>query len=141
MIFCVVFSSTTESSCIILIPTPFFTFPSFLPFCEVFLGIKPHFDLSCYLFHLKPQPTKKVLHEVRGAGLQLRQGTQEKYISYKFPTSLFGWREKLFYIENHEPSRLERTAGHSRSQRSGLSPAKMRARSQSCSKSLRSRRM
>jgi hypothetical protein len=30
---------------------------------------------------------------------------------YKFPTSLSGWRERWFYIGNHEPSLPERTVG------------------------------
>jgi hypothetical protein len=30
----------------------------FVHFCEAFLGIEPHFNLFCYLFHLKPQPNK-----------------------------------------------------------------------------------
>jgi hypothetical protein len=37
------------------------------------------------------------------------QGMEKKYISYKFLTSLSGWRERWFYIGNHAPSLLERT--------------------------------
>jgi hypothetical protein len=83
----------------------------FVQFCEVFLGTEPHFDLFTYLFHLKSQPNNKVPYEVGGAGLQLRQGMEKKYISYKFPSSLLVWRQKWFYIGNHAPSLLERTAG------------------------------
>jgi hypothetical protein len=36
---------------------------------------------------------------------------EKKYILYKFLSSLSGWREKWFYIGNHAPSLLERTAG------------------------------
>jgi hypothetical protein len=36
---------------------------------------------------------------------------EQKYISYKFPSSLLEWREKWFYIGNHAPSLLERTTG------------------------------
>jgi hypothetical protein len=36
---------------------------------------------------------------------------EKKYIPYKFPTSLFGWRERWFYVENHHPSLPKRTAG------------------------------
>jgi hypothetical protein len=35
---------------------------------------------------------------------------EKKYIQYKFPTSLLGWRERWFYIGNHQPSLPERTA-------------------------------
>jgi hypothetical protein len=60
----------------------------FVHFYEVFLGIESHFDLFCYLFHLKPQPSEKNIAEVGGAGLQFRQGMERKYIPYKFPISL-----------------------------------------------------
>jgi hypothetical protein len=72
--------------------------------------MEPHFDLFTYLFHLKSQPNDKVPYEVGSAGLQLRQGMEKKYISYKFPCSLSGWREKWFYIGNHTPSLPKRTA-------------------------------
>jgi hypothetical protein len=36
---------------------------------------------------------------------------EKKYISYKLPTSLLGWRERWFYIGNHKPSPPERTDG------------------------------
>jgi hypothetical protein len=52
--------------------------------CEPFLGIKPHFELFRFLFHLKPQPDSYELDVVGGAGLQLRQG-KEKCI---FPISI-----------------------------------------------------
>jgi hypothetical protein len=44
---------------------------------------------------------------------------EKKYIPYKVPTSLFGWRERWFYIGNYHPSLLERTTGHSGSVASG----------------------
>jgi hypothetical protein len=33
----------------------------------------------------------------------------EKYIEYKFPTSLYGWKVRLFYIGNHKPTLPEIT--------------------------------
>jgi hypothetical protein len=38
-------------------------------------------------------------------------GDGKKYIPYKFPSSLSGWKEHWFYIGNHAPSLLERTTG------------------------------
>ena len=55
----------------------------FVQLCEAYLGIKPHFDLLQYLFHLKPQPSAAKLDIVGGAGLQLHQGLGGKYIPYK----------------------------------------------------------
>jgi hypothetical protein len=83
----------------------------FVHFCEAYLGIEPHFDLFCYLFHVKPQPNEKKMFEVGGAGIKLRQWMKKKCIPYKFPTSLSGWREHWFYIGNYKPSLPERTAG------------------------------
>jgi hypothetical protein len=37
--------------------------------CEAYLGIEPHFDLFCHLFHLKPQPNSTKLDVVGGAGI------------------------------------------------------------------------
>jgi hypothetical protein len=75
----------------------------FIHFCEAFLGIEPHWDLFRFLFRVKPQPTMKKLAVVGGAGIQLRQQAGEKYLSYKFPSNLPGWKNQWFYIENHAP--------------------------------------
>jgi hypothetical protein len=81
----------------------------FIHFCEAFLGIKPHWDLFRFLFHIKPQPTSKKLSVVGGAGIQLRQQAGERYLSYKFPSNLLGWKNHWFYTENHAPQLPEKT--------------------------------
>jgi hypothetical protein len=83
----------------------------FVHFYEVFLGIEPYFYLFFHLFHLRAQPSANKIEVVGGVGLQLRQGMEKVYIPYKFPSSLSGWKEHWFYIGNHMPSLLERTAG------------------------------
>jgi hypothetical protein len=83
----------------------------FVDLYGAFLEIEPYFDLFCYPFHLNPQPNEDTMYEVGGAGIQLRQGMEKKYIPYKLLTSLSGWREWWFYIGNHESSLPERTAG------------------------------
>jgi hypothetical protein len=75
----------------------------FIYYCEVFLGIEPHWDLFHFLFRIKPQPTSKNLSVVGGAGIQLRQRAGDKYLTYKFPSNLPGWKNHWFYIENHAP--------------------------------------
>ena len=72
----------------------------FVHLCEAFLGIEPHFELFCYLFHLKPQPDSFVLDVVGGAGLQLRQWKDREYISYKLSNKVIEWKPKWFFIEN-----------------------------------------
>jgi hypothetical protein len=75
----------------------------FIHFCEAFLGIEPQWDLFRFLFRVKPQPTSKHLSAIGGAGIQLRQQAGDKYLSYKFPFNLPGWKNHWFYIENHAP--------------------------------------
>jgi hypothetical protein len=64
----------------------------FIYFYEAFLGIEPHWDLFRFLFRIKPQPTSKNLSVVGGAGIQLRQQAGDKYLTYKFPSNLPGWK-------------------------------------------------
>jgi hypothetical protein len=75
----------------------------FIYYCEAFLGIEPHWDLFRFLFRIKPQPISKSHSVVGGAGIQLRQQVGDKYLTYKFPSNLPGWKNLWFYIENHAP--------------------------------------
>jgi hypothetical protein len=75
----------------------------FIHFCEAFLRIGPHWDLFRFLFQVKPQPTTKNLSVVGGASIQLRQQASDRYLSYKFPSNIPGWKNHWFYIENHAP--------------------------------------
>ena len=72
----------------------------FVHLCEAFLGIEPHFELFRFLFHLKPQPDSYDLDVVGGADLQLRQGKDNVYISYKLSSKVINWKPKWLYIEN-----------------------------------------
>jgi hypothetical protein len=75
----------------------------FIHFCEAFLGIEPHWDLFRFLFRVKPQPTIKNLSFEGGAGIQIRQQAGDRYLSYKFPSNIPGWKNHWIYIENHTP--------------------------------------
>jgi len=81
----------------------------FVHLCEAFLGIQPHWNLFCYLFHLKPQPDSNNPSRIGGYGLQLNQGQGSEYLAYSTPTSLSGWKNCWFYIGNHAPSLPVRT--------------------------------
>jgi hypothetical protein len=81
----------------------------FIHFCEAFLGIEPHWDLFRFLFRVKPHPTAKNLSVVGGAGIQLRQQAGDRYLSYKFPSNIPGWKNHWFYIENHAPQLPEKS--------------------------------
>lgn len=88
-----------------LIPNSILHIAIFVHLCEAFLGIEAHFNLFYYPFHLKPQPSEKVLTLLGGAGLQ---GMDKMYIEYKFLTSLSGSKEHWFYVGNHAPALPER---------------------------------
>jgi hypothetical protein len=49
-------------------------------------------DLFRLLFRVKPQPTSKHLSVVGGTGIELREQAGDKYLSYKFPSNLPGWK-------------------------------------------------
>ena len=83
-----------------LTPNFFVHISIFVHLCEAFLGIKPHFELFRFFFHLKPQPDSYVLDVVGGAGLQLRQGKHREYISYSLSNKVIEWKPKWFYVEN-----------------------------------------
>jgi hypothetical protein len=75
----------------------------FIHLCEAFLGIEPHFDLFRFLFRVKPQPTSDNPSVIGGAGIQLRQNAGDKYLAYKFPSNIPGWKSQWFYIVNQSP--------------------------------------
>jgi hypothetical protein len=84
----------------------------FIHFCEAFLGIEPHWDHFRFLFRVKPQPTSKNPSVVGGIGIQLRQQAGNKYLSYKFPSNIPGWKNHWFYIKNHAPQLPEKSKDH-----------------------------
>ncbi|RLN08468.1 hypothetical protein C2845_PM11G06000 [Panicum miliaceum] len=83
----------------------------FVQFCEAFLGIEPHFDLFCYFFLLRQQPSEGRHYLVGRAGIQFKKGKGKEYIYYSLPTNHSGWRSLWFYIGNHSPALPERTLG------------------------------
>jgi hypothetical protein len=81
----------------------------FIHFCETFLGIEPHWDLFHFLFRVKPQPTSKNPSVAGGGGIQLRQQAGDKYLAYKFPSNIPGWKNHWFCIQNHAPQLPEKS--------------------------------
>ena len=53
-----------------LVPNSIFLLSVFVHLCEAFLGISPHFNLFCYLNHLKPHPTHANPSRIGGCGFQ-----------------------------------------------------------------------
>ena len=75
----------------------------FIHFCEMYLGVLPHFNLFRHLFWLKKKGGggSKV---VGGVYLQLRDGMASKYINVPLNTSLKGWNSKWFYMKQSHPA-------------------------------------
>jgi hypothetical protein len=64
-------------------PNGIFHVSVFVHFCEVFLGIKPHWVLFRKFFRVKPQPSANDPRVVGGAGIQMREDAAEQYLAYK----------------------------------------------------------
>jgi len=75
----------------------------FIHFCEVYLGILPHFNLFQYFFCLKKKGGggSKV---VGGVYLQLHDGMVGEYILVPLNTSLKGWNTMWFYMKQSHPA-------------------------------------
>jgi hypothetical protein len=58
-------------------PNGIFHTSIFVYFCEVFLGIKPHWVLFRNFFRVKPQPSASNPRVVGGAGIQMREDAAE----------------------------------------------------------------
>ena len=72
-------------------------------FCEVYLGILPHFNLFRHFFWLKKKGGggSKV---VGGVYLQLRDRMAGEYIPVPLNTSLKGWNTRWFYMKQSHPT-------------------------------------
>ncbi|MFS9531645.1 hypothetical protein Q6247_26110, partial [Klebsiella pneumoniae] len=46
--------------------------PTFIHFCEAFLGIRPYFDLVRHFFRVKPHTKMENISVVGGMGIQVR---------------------------------------------------------------------
>ena len=84
---------------------------TFIHLCEVFLGVRPHFNLFCHFFILKLSLKDGKINVVGGASLQLHQGKGKEYLGLRFKTSLKGWHQRWFYTSNPSPS-LHAYDGH-----------------------------
>jgi len=92
-------------------PNSFTAVAFFIHLCEAFLGIAPHFDLFRYLYHCKIYLYEGKRSYVGGAGFQMRQGRSEDYFKLPFYSSLKGWQNEWFLIENHGAS-ITKSTGH-----------------------------
>lgn len=92
-------------------PNGIFHTAIFVHFCEVFLGIRPHFQLFWKFFRVKPQPLKEHILLVGGAEIQMRETMSSQYLDYELMDSNAGWKENWCYIGNHNP-KLPRLTGH-----------------------------
>jgi hypothetical protein len=84
-------------------PNGIFHVSVFVHFCEVFVGIKPHWILFRKFFRLKPQPSANDPRVVGGAGIQIREDAADQYLVYKLFDSNQDWKAKWFYVTNHHP--------------------------------------
>jgi hypothetical protein len=62
----------------------------FITLCEAFLGINPHWGLWKYLFCLRPNVSKKEVHDLGGAIISLRSESQ--YLAFEMAELVQNWR-------------------------------------------------
>jgi hypothetical protein len=82
---------------------------TFIHFCEVYLGISPHFLLLRYLFCVKS--TGKRSGPVGVLMFSLRSGLKAEWIDIDLPDNTAGWRSEWFYIVYQLPG-LPCPTGH-----------------------------
>jgi hypothetical protein len=92
-----------------LVPNSITVVSTFIHFCEVYLGISPHFLLWRYLFCVKS--TNKRSGPVGAVMFTLRSGLKAEWIDTDLPDNTAGWRSEWFYIVAQVPGLPHRT-GH-----------------------------
>jgi hypothetical protein len=92
-----------------LVPNSITVGSTFIHFCEVYLGIPPHFTLWRYFFCIKS--TSKRSGPVGAVMFNLRSGLKAEWIDTDLPENTAGWRSEWFYIADQIPGLPQRT-GH-----------------------------
>jgi hypothetical protein len=73
-------------------PNGIFHVSDFVHFYEAFVGIKPHWVLFRKFFRVKLQPSANDPRVVGRAGIQMREGAAEQYLSSKLIYSNQDWK-------------------------------------------------
>jgi hypothetical protein len=92
-----------------LVPNSITVVSTFIHFCEVYLGISPHFLLWRYLFCVKS--IGKRLGPVGAVIFSLRSGLKVEWMDTDLPDNIARWRSEWFYIVDQLPG-LPRRTGH-----------------------------
>jgi hypothetical protein len=79
-----------------LVPNSITVVSTFIHFCEVYLGIPPHFLLWRYFFCVKS--TGKRSGPVGAVVFVLRPGLKAEWIDTDLPDNTTGWRSEWFYM-------------------------------------------
>jgi hypothetical protein len=79
-----------------LVPNSIIIVSTFIHFCEVYLGISPHFLLWRYFFCVKS--TSKRSGPVGAVMFTLRSGLKAEWIDTDLPDNTSRWRSEWFYI-------------------------------------------
>jgi hypothetical protein len=92
-----------------LVPNSITVVATFIHFCEVYLGIPPHFALWRHFFCVKS--TGKRSRPVGAMVFNLRSSLKVEWIDIDLPDNTAGWRSEWFYIADQIPC-LPRRTGH-----------------------------
>ena len=83
----------------------------FTHFCEVFLGILPHFHLFQHFFILVPIQNAGKPSVIGGCELVLRPETRDEYLAYDPTGKGTEWKKFWFHVGNFESPLPERVPG------------------------------
>jgi hypothetical protein len=90
-----------------LVPNSITVVSTFVHFCEVYLGISPHFLLWRYFFCVKT--TGKRSRLVGAVMFDLRSGLKAQWIDTDLRDNIVVWRSEWFYIADQHPGLPRRT--------------------------------
>jgi hypothetical protein len=76
-------------------PNSFVMLSVFAHLCEAYLGTRPRLNIFRYFYYMKPLSKGSV----GAAGLRLREGASNEYITFSTKTSWSGWHKRWFYCE------------------------------------------
>jgi hypothetical protein len=82
-----------------VVPNSITVVSTFIHFCEVYLGISPHFLLWMYFFCIKS--TSKRYEPVGAVMFILRSGLKVEWIDTYLPDNTAGWSEWFYIVDQH----------------------------------------
>ena len=79
----------------------------FVHFCEIYLGVYPHFDLFRYLFKLRRRGGEGGSRIAGSVSLSPRDGVRDRWLGCPFRDAAAGWIRRWFYVHAADVPRCD----------------------------------